>query len=164
MLLHQLEKNPGARHRRRRVGRGPGSTFGKTSARGQKGQHARNTVAPGFEGGQTPLRRRLPRRGFNNIFKTEFATVNLRELENRPALSGLSEIGPEELIAANVINKTNRVLEEGSLELRRVTRFPVKVMGDGEITRAVTVRAHQFTKSAIEKIEKAGGKAVVIEK
>ena len=164
MLLHQLEKAPGASHRRRRVGRGPGSTLGKTSGRGQKGQRARNTVARGFEGGQTPLRRRLPRRGFKNIFKTQFALVNLRELEARPALVPLSEIGPVELIAANVIRKTKKHLEEGSITYTVMSRYPVKILGDGDISRAITVKAHQFTKSAIAKIEKAGGKAVVIGK
>jgi len=163
MFLHQLEKAPGSQHRRKRVGRGPGSTLGKTAGRGQKGQRARNTVAPGFEGGQTPLRRRLPRRGFKNIFKTQFSLVNLKEFSERPALAELQEIGPDELVAARVIRKVERTITDGPEGLKKSPRHPVKVLGDGEVGRAITVRAHKFTRSAVEKIEAAGGKAIVIE-
>ena len=148
MILHQLENPPGAVRKSRRKGRGPGSTGGKTAGRGQKGQRARTTVARGFEGGQTPLRRRLPRRGFNNIFKTQFHIVNLRDLTRRPALADKDTIGPEELAAANAI---------------RNTRLPVKVLGMGNLSRAVKVQAHAFSRSAMEKIKAAGGEPIVIE-
>jgi large subunit ribosomal protein L15 len=148
MKLHQLEKPPGSTHRRKRKGRGPGSTLGKTAGRGQKGQKARGTAKPAFEGGQTPLRRRLPRRGFKNLFKNQFHIVNLKDLTRRPALADKSEVKPEDLAAARAISDTQR---------------PVKVLGVGELSRAVTVHAHKFSRSATEKIQAAGGKAVVIE-
>ena len=148
MKLHQLEKPPGSTRPRKRKGRGPGSTLGKTAGRGQKGQKARGSVKPGFEGGQLPLRRRLPRRGFTNIFKAAFHLVNLRELSKRPALAEKAEVGPEDFHAARAI---------------RDTQLPVKVLGTGELKRAVTVRAHKFSRSAAEKIAAAGGQAIVIE-
>lgn len=148
MKLHQLEKPPGSTHARKRKGRGTGSTLGKTAGRGQKGQRARGGVKLGFEGGQTPLRRRLPRRGFKNPFKVRFHIVNLSDLTRRPALAGLSEVGPKDLAAARAISDTQR---------------PVKVLGVGDLTRAVTVHAHQFSRAAAEKIQAAGGRAVVIE-
>jgi len=147
MKLHQLEKPPGSTPAKKRKGRGPGSNLGKTAGRGQKGQKARGTAKPGFEGGQTPLRRRLPRRGFKNPFKEQFHLVNLRELDGRPALASLKEVGPADLLAARAIRDTNR---------------PVKVLGTGELKRAVTVHAHKFSRSAAEKIQAAGGQAVVI--
>jgi large subunit ribosomal protein L15 len=148
MKLHQLEKPPGSTPPRKRKGRGPGSTLGKTAGRGQKGQRARGKVKAGFEGGQTPLRRRLPRRGFKNLFKAQFHIVNLLDLTRRPALAEKSEVRPEDLAAARAIRDTQR---------------PVKVLGVGELTRAVTVHAHKFSRSASEKIQAAGGQAVVIE-
>jgi len=148
MKLHQLEKPPGSTRARKRKGRGMGSTLGKTAGRGQKGQRARGPSKPGFEGGQTPLRRRLPRRGFTNVFKTQFHIVNLRDLSKRGALAGMAEVKPADLAAARAISDTNR---------------PVKVLGIGDIRRAVTVHAHKFSRSAAEKIQAAGGKAVVIE-
>ena len=148
MKLHQLEKPPGSTRARKRKGRGMGSTLGKTAGRGQKGQRARGPSKPGFEGGQTPLRRRLPRRGFTNVFKTQFHIVNLRDLSKRGALAGRAEVKPADLAAARAISDTNR---------------PVKVLGIGDIGRAVTVHAHKFSRSAAEKIQAAGGKAVVIE-
>jgi len=148
MKLHELKAPPGARHRRKRKGMGPGSTLGKTAGRGQKGQYARSTVNRHFEGGQTPLYRRLPRRGFNNAdFRREFRIVNLGDLAV-PALQDMQTIGVQELVAAGAI---------------RGGDLPVKVLGDGELKRAVTVVAHRFSKSAKEKIEYAGGKAVAIE-
>lgn len=146
-MLHQLKNAAGAIKKARRVGRGPGSTFGKTSARGQKGQKARNTVARGFEGGQTPLHRRLPRRGFTNIFKETFSLVNLEELTERKKLADKDTVGLEELLDANAI---------------RNTRQRVKILGNGEISRAVTVKAHKFSRSAEEKIKAAGGKVVTL--
>jgi large subunit ribosomal protein L15 len=148
MHLHKLEKPPGSTKKPKRKGRGIGSTLGKTAGRGQKGQYARNTVAPGFEGGQTPLRRRLPRRGFKNPFKEHFAVVNVGDLSIRPSLQGLSEFDPKVL-------RDMRVVRRG--------RLRIKVLGDGEVTRAFTVKAHRFSKSAVDKIQAAGGQAIVIE-
>ena len=148
MKLHELKASPGARHRRKRLGLGIGSTWGKTAGRGQKGQYARSTVNRHFEGGQTPLYRRLPRRGFNNaIFKQEYRIVNLGDFAG-PALKDKKTIGVKDLVEAGAIRG-------GSL--------PVKVLGDGELKRAVTVQAHKFSKSAAEKIKAAGGEAVVIQ-
>ncbi len=111
-------------------------------------QRARNTVARGFEGGQTPLRRRLPRRGFKNPFKAVFAIVNLGDLARRAALADVNEIDPQVLVERRVVRKSG---------------LKIKVLGEGEIGRAVTVKAHKFSKSAVEKIEAAGGQAIVIE-
>jgi large subunit ribosomal protein L15 len=142
MKLGELSPNPGAKHAPKRVGRGIGSGHGKTSCRGHKGQHARNTVRPGFEGGQTPLHRRLPRRrGFNNIFATEFAIVNLSQLKRFEAGTVVT---PELLLESRVI----RELKDG-----------VKILGEGDLDRALTVRAHKFSKSAAEKLAAAGGSA-----
>jgi large subunit ribosomal protein L15 len=163
MQLHQLEKPPGSTRKPKRKGRGHASTLGKTAGRGQKGQRARGKVAPGFEGGQTPLRRRLPRRGFKNPFKTQYHVVNLGDLARRPALADKTTIGPEELVAARVISATKRrpnAEGEGSV---RLPKYPVKVLGQGELGRAVTIHAHRFSRSALEKIKAAGGEAVVIE-
>jgi large subunit ribosomal protein L15 len=147
MKLHELKAPPGARHRRKRKGMGPGSTLGKTAGRGQKGQYARSTVHRHFEGGQTPLYRRLPRRGFSNAnFRQEFRIVNLGDLAV-PALRDKQTIGVQELVAAGAI---------------RGGDLPVKVLGDGELKRAITVYADKFSKSAKAKIESAGGQAVAI--
>ena len=148
MILHQLENPPGAVRKKKRKGRGHASTLGKTAGRGQKGQHARNTVNPGFEGGQTPLHRRLPRRGFTNIFKRKVHVINLLDLVRRPALAAKETIGIEDLVACRAV---------------RNGQHPVKVLGVGQLDRAVTIHAHMFSKSAIEKIEAAGGKAVILE-
>lgn len=148
MDLHSLKPAPGSRKPRKRLARGPGSGLGKTAGRGQKGQYARSTVNRHFEGGQTPLYRRLPRRGFNNYnFKAEFRIVNLGALTARPGLAGKTTIGVEDLVAAGAI---------------RGGDLPVKVLGDGKLERAVTVQAHKFSKAAEQKIQAAGGKAVVI--
>jgi large subunit ribosomal protein L15 len=148
MKLHELKTSPGSTHRRKRRGLGPGSTLGKTAGRGQKGQYARSTVNRHFEGGQTPLYRRLPRRGFNNaIFKQEYRIVNLGDFA-APRLKDKTTIGVQELVAAGAI---------------RGGALPLKVLGDGELKRAVTVQAHKFSKSAAEKIKAAGGEAVVIQ-
>jgi large subunit ribosomal protein L15 len=147
MILHQLENAPGSRKKTRRKGRGPGSTMGKTAGRGQKGQGARSKVARGFEGGQTPLHRRVPRRGFTNIHKRQYSVVNLSDLNRLKGLVDKDTIGPEELAAGGAI---------------RNIKLPVKMLGQGDIGRAVTVNAHKFSKSAQEKIEAAGGKAIII--
>jgi large subunit ribosomal protein L15 len=146
MKLHELKPAAGARKERRRVGRGLGSGMGKTSTRGHKGQWSRTGggVRPGFEGGQMPLYRRLPKRGFTNIFKKTFALVNVKFLDRFEAGTVVT---PELLFQEGLIN---------SLEQN------VKVLGHGELSKALTVRAHQFSESATEKITAAGGKAEVI--
>ncbi len=147
MYIHELKPSPGATTAPKRVGRGVGSGLGKTSARGQKGQKSRSGGGkrPGFEGGQMPLIRRLPKRGFTNIFRTEYSIVNIGSME------GLFEAGAEitavELFANGLIGTLN---------------LPVKILGSGELTAKITVKAQKFTKSAQEKIEAAGGKAEVV--
>jgi large subunit ribosomal protein L15 len=144
MKLDELKPAPGARKKVKRVGRGPGSGSGKTASKGHKGQKARSggVKGPGFEGGQMPLQRRLPKRGFTNIFRREFAVVNIRDLEG---LSGT--VTPDTLKEQGLV----RNLKSG-----------VKVLGIGELKTALTVRAHKFSKNAVEKIQAAGGKAEVI--
>ncbi|MGH7477211.1 MAG: 50S ribosomal protein L15 [Longimicrobiales bacterium] len=147
MDLSKLRAPDGATHSKKRLGRGPGSGTGKTSGRGHKGQKARtghHGTPAWFEGGQMPLQRRLPKRGFNNKpFRTEYETVNLRELERLEA----DTIGPAELAG-------HRLVRRGRL---------VKILGDGDVARKLTLRAHAFTKSARQKIEAAGGTVEVIE-
>ncbi|HUA60834.1 MAG TPA: 50S ribosomal protein L15 [Verrucomicrobiae bacterium] len=145
MNLSDLKPPAGQTRLRKRVGRGMGSGHGKTSTRGHKGQHAGTGYKRmrGFEGGQMPLHRRLPKRGFTNIFKKEYAIVNLGRLEK---LEGDS-FNADKLIELGVIHKVGDGL---------------KVLGSGQLTRRITVEAHLFSKSAIEKIKKAGGKAQVI--
>jgi large subunit ribosomal protein L15 len=146
MKLHELQPAPGSRKERNRVGRGIGSGNGKTSGRGQKGQNARSGggVRIGFEGGQTPLFRRLPKRGFTNINRKESAIVNLDKL-NR--FEDGTEVTPELLLETGVISK----LKSG-----------VKILGKGQIEKKLTVKAHKFSASAKEAIEAAGGKTEVI--
>jgi len=140
MNLSNLRAPRKANENKKRVGRGMGSGMGKTSTRGHKGQGSRSgsSMMRGFEGGQMPLHRRLPKRGFTNIFKTEYEVVNL----DRLASLGAKEITPETLRKAGVINSRKAL---------------VKVLGAGELKGALTVHAHKFSKSAQEKIEKAGG-------
>lgn len=146
MRIHDLGPAPGAVKAPKRVGRGVGSGHGKTSGKGHKGQNARSGhgKGPRFEGGQMPLSMRLPKRGFTNPFRQVYALVNLRELER-------FEVGtvvtPELLLQKGIVKK----LEAG-----------VKILGDGDFSRALTVRAHRFSRSAVERIEAAGGKAEVI--
>jgi large subunit ribosomal protein L15 len=145
MDLHDIKPAEGSKKDRRRVGRGPGSGLGKTSGRGHKGQMARSGARHkrGFEGGQTPLQRRLPKFGFTNLFRKEFQIVNLADLGRCEG----TEITPETLKAAGLIKKADR---------------PVKVLGNGEVEKALTVKAAAFSKPARAKLEKAGGKAEVI--
>ena len=145
--LANLRPNPGSTKNRKRVGRGPGSGLGKTSGRGEKGQKSRSGFArkPGFEGGQMPLFRRLPRRGFNNIFRVEYAVLNLQQLE---LFRAGATVGPDDFVAKGFIGKN----ETGT----------VKVLGKGKLSKALTVKAHRFSASAKEAIEKAGGKAELI--
>jgi large subunit ribosomal protein L15 len=147
MKLHELRNVDGAIHRKKRVGCGEGGGHGKTSGRGGKGQSARSgsSMRPGFEGGQMPLYRKLPHRGFNNYeFRTEIAVVNLRDLAGIDAK--VTEINAEFLAKAGLIRSGEKT---------------VKVLGDGEITRALSVTAARFSESAKAKIEKAGGKAII---
>jgi large subunit ribosomal protein L15 len=147
MKLHELKNVPGAIHRKKRVGCGEGGGHGKTSGRGGKGQSARSgsSIRPGFEGGQMPLYRKLPHRGFNNYeFRTEIAVVNLRDLGGLDA--SVTDIDAVALAKAGLIRSGETV---------------VKVLGDGEITRALNVTAAKFSESAKAKIEKAGGKAII---
>lgn len=146
MRLHDLKPAEGAKRERKRVGRGIGSGLGKTSGRGHKGQKARSggNVRPGFEGGQMPLTRRLPKRGFTNIFKKEYAIVNLSLLDN---FEDGSVVTPELLIEKGLIKK----VKDG-----------IKILGSGDLNKKLTVKAHKFSKSAVEKIESVGGKAEVI--
>ncbi|MDI9634734.1 50S ribosomal protein L15 [Kamptonema cortianum] len=141
MQLHELKPNDGSTRRKRRVARGIGSGKGKTATRGTKGQKARRQISPWFEGGQTPIHRRLPiKRGFRNINHKEYAIVNLDDLER--VFKAGEEVTPEKLIAAGVISS----VKDG-----------VKVLAFGEITKKLKVSAHKFSKTAAEKIEKAGG-------
>jgi large subunit ribosomal protein L15 len=145
--LNDLRPHPGATKNRKRVGRGPGSGLGKTSGRGEKGQKSRSGFArkPGFEGGQMPLFRRLPRRGFNNIFRVEYAVLNLQQLE---AFRASSTVGPEDFVAKGFIGKSET--------------DAVKVLGKGKLSKSLTVKAHRFSASAKEAIEKAGGKVELL--
>ncbi len=146
MKIEELGPRPGAKKSKKRVGRGNGSGHGKTACRGENGQRSRSggPKGPGFEGGQMPLMRLIPKRGFTNIHRKEYSLVNLRDLE------GISDatIGPERLFGEGVVKK----LGAG-----------IKVLGHGEIKRPVVVQAHKFSKSAVQKIEAAGGKAEVIQ-
>ena len=147
MKLHELEKNIGATQRRKIVGRGPGSGLGKTSGKGHKGQNARSGggVNPVFEGGQLPLYRRLPKRGFSNFkFKTRYATVNISDLN-------MFEEGT--LVTPALLKEVGLVKKELN---------GVKVLGDGELTKKLTIQANKFSQSAIEKIEESGSKIEVI--
>lgn len=146
MKLHELKPNAGSNKNRKRLGRGTATGQGKTAGKGQGGQNSRSGggVRPGFEGGQFPIYRRLPKRGFTNIFAKKFAIVNIEEL-NR--FEDNTEVTPEMLKEAGVIKK----LEDG-----------IKILGNGELNKKLTVKAHKFSKSAIEKIEATGGKVEVI--
>ena len=146
--LNNLSPAPGSTHKKKRVGRGPGSGLGKTAGRGNKGQKSRSGYSQkiGFEGGQMPLQRRLPKRGFTNIFKKEWIEVSLAVLEQ--SFDGGEEITPELMHERGVIAKGRR---------------DVVVLGTGEVSKALRVSAHRFTKSAREKIERAGGAATLIE-
>jgi large subunit ribosomal protein L15 len=139
MKLHELSPAKGSKHSKKRVGRGPGSGLGKTAGRGEKGQKSRTGYSsrPGFEGGQMPLVRRVPKRGFTNIWKVEYAVVNLSQLAE---LEG--DVTPELLVEHGLVRSGKKV----------------KVLGDGEIGKPLHVVADKFSKSAREKIEAAGGR------
>ncbi len=139
MKLHELSPAPGSKHSRKRVGRGPGSGLGKTAGRGHKGGQSRAgyRVRPGFEGGQMPLVRRVPKRGFTNEFRVEYAVVNVGSLEQLG-----KSINPDVLVEAGLVHKGRMI----------------KVLGNGEVNAALTVAAHRFSKAARQKIESAGGR------
>ena len=139
MKLHELSPAPGSKHSRKRVGRGPGSGLGKTAGRGHKGGQSRAgyRVRPGFEGGQMPLVRRVPKRGFTNEFRVEYAVVNVGSLESLG-----KSINPDVLVEAGLVHKGRMI----------------KVLGNGEVSAALTVSAHRFSKTARQKIESAGGR------
>ncbi len=148
MKLHELKPNEGSRKKRNRVGRGPSSGNGKTSGRGQKGQLARgNGPRIGFEGGQTPLFQTLPKRGFRNINRKEYAIVNLGTLNER--FEEGAEVTPEILLEAGIVKNIAK-------------NAGIKILGEGELDHKLTVKAHKFTQSAKEAIENAGGTAEVI--
>jgi large subunit ribosomal protein L15 len=140
MKLHELSPAKGSKHSKKRVGRGPGSGLGKTAGKGEKGQKSRSgyKLRLGFEGGQMPLIRRVPKRGFTNIWRTEYTVVNLVQLAK---LDAGADVTPEVLVARGFARSGR----------------PVKVLGVGEVDRAIKVKAHRFSKTARAKIEAAGG-------
>lgn len=146
MKLHELAPAPGARKNRKRVGRGPGSGHGKTSCRGEKGQKARSGYSskPWFEGGQMPLHRRVPKRGFTNVFKKEYTPVNLQALSQ---LKAKEPITPEFLRREGLVKQ----VKDG-----------IKILGTGELKAPLHIVAHKFSAAALEKIKAAGGRAEVI--
>jgi large subunit ribosomal protein L15 len=145
MQRHELSPAPGAHPRSKKVGRGTGSGKGKTSGRGSKGHRARGRPHLGFEGGQTPLHRRLPQlRGFKPVNRIEYAVVNVADLEG---FEPETEVTPQAMFDAGLLRHPDE---------------PVKVLGDGEITHKLTVRAHKFSRTAVEKLQAAGGAAEVL--
>jgi large subunit ribosomal protein L15 len=147
MSLNNLRPPKGAKHPRKRVGRGPGSGHGKTASRGSKGAKSRSgfRFKRGFEGGQMPLHRRVPKRGFHNLFRVEYAVINLDTLAQ--VFDAGSEVTPDLLRERGLVRQSN---------------IPVKILGRGEISKKLTVRAHKFSGSAAEKITAAGGAVEVI--
>ncbi len=145
MDLGNLKYAEGAKKKKKRLGRGQGSGWGKTAGRGHNGQNSRSgsKKRSWFEGGQMPLQRRLPKRGFTNIFKRSFDVVNVGELEK----IGSGKVTPEDLYKHRLVRKKDT---------------QIKILGEGEITKAVEVKAHAFSKSAIQKLEAAGGKAILL--
>lgn len=146
ITLANLKPAAGAVKKRKRVGRGPGSGLGKTAGRGMNGQKSRSGYSRkrGFEGGQMPLSRRIPKRGFTNIFKKQFNIINLDTIEK----SGLDEIKPEDFFETGLAKNSQGM---------------IKILGNGKLTRKVHIHAHKFSKSAMEKIKKAGGEVTVLE-
>lgn len=143
-MQSKLAPPPGAKHKVKRIGRGLSSGHGRTAGKGTKGQKARAgyKIRPGFEGGQNPLTKRLPeQRGFNNIFRIEYSTINVSHFN---CFEAESEVTPQRLVAEGLIKSSKQ---------------PVKILGDGEIKKPLTIRAHRFTQQARRKIETAGGKA-----
>jgi large subunit ribosomal protein L15 len=146
MELHNLTPAKGATHKKKRVGRGPGSGHGKTACRGNKGQRSRSghSMQPGFEGGQMPLHRRLPKRGFTNIFRREYAVINLDQLN---IFKAGTTVTPEELVRRGLVKRSVN---------------GIKILAEGELKIALIVRAHKFSSNAAKKIQSAGGTVEVI--
>ncbi|MGA6828656.1 50S ribosomal protein L15 [Nitrospira sp. NS4] len=146
MNLHDLTPARGAKKRRKRIGRGPGSGHGKTATKGHKGLKARSGGAkrPGFEGGQMPLVRRLPKFGFTNPFRAEFNIINVKSFES---WAGPDMVTPQALVDAGMVKRKS---------------LPIKILGNGEVKRALVIQAHKFSKAAAEKIQAAGGRVEVI--
>ena len=149
LSLNNLKPAAGSTHKKKRVGRGPGSGLGKTAGRGHKGQKSRSGYSsrPGFEGGQMPLQRRLPKRGFTNIFKKQWLEISLAKIEE--SFNAGDEVTPEILHQRGLIKKA---------------KHDVVILGTGDITKALKISAHRFTKTAKDKVEAAGGTATIIEK
>src|SRR5437667_7294106 len=149
LSLNNLHPAKGSTHKKKRVGRGPGSGLGKTAGRGHKGQKSRSGYAsrPGFEGGQMPLQRRLPKRGFTNIFKKQWIEISLAKIEDN--FKAGDDVTPAILHERGLIKKA---------------KHDLVILGNGEISKKLNISAHRFTKTAKEKIEKAGGTATEIEK
>ncbi len=149
LALNNISPAPGSTHKKKRVGRGPGSGLGKTAGRGHKGQKSRSGYSRkiGFEGGQMPLQRRLPKRGFTNIFKKKWLEISLSKLEEN--FNASDEVTPAILHSRGLIKKA---------------KHDLVILGNGEITKSLKISAHRFTKSAREKIEKAGGTILEITK
>ena len=146
MKIHELSPAKNSKRSRKRIARGPGSGHGKTACRGHKGQKSRSGggTRPGFEGGQMPLHRRLPKRGFNNIFRKEYSIINVKDLSSFEANSSIDE---------------NALLDAG---LVSTLKAGIKLLGDGEISHPVSIKVHKTSKSAREKVEAAGGKIEMI--
>lgn len=149
LSLNNLHPAPGSTHKKKRLGRGPGSGLGKTSGKGHKGQKSRSGYSSkrGFEGGQMPLQRRLPKRGFTNIFKKEWLEISLAKIEEN--FNAGETVTPEILHERGLIKKA---------------KHDLVILGTGEISKSLSISAHRFTKTAKDKIEKAGGSATIIEK
>jgi large subunit ribosomal protein L15 len=149
LSLNNLKKPDGSTHKKKRVGRGPGSGLGKTAGRGHKGQKSRSGYSRkiGFEGGQMPLHRRLPKRGFTNIFKKQWIEISLAKID--AAFNAGEDVTPEILHERGLIKKA---------------KHDLVVLGNGELTKSLNISAHRFTKAAREKIEKAGGTASEVKK
>lgn len=149
LSLNNLKPAAGSTHKKKRVGRGPGSGLGKTAGRGHKGQKSRSGYSsrPGFEGGQMPLQRRLPKRGFTNIFKKQWVEISLGKIESN--FNAGDEVTPEILHNRGLIKKA---------------KHDLVILGTGDISKALKISAHRFTKTARDKIEKAGGSATAIVK
>ncbi|MHC1744671.1 MAG: 50S ribosomal protein L15 [Syntrophobacteraceae bacterium] len=147
MRLHDLAPNPGARTTRKRVGRGTGSGLGKTAAKGAKGQKARSGggTPPWFEGGQMPLQRRIPKRGFTNIFKVTYSVVNLDDLGRFEAGS---EVGPDQFAAAGFLKRRHQ---------------GIKLLAGGDLPHALTIRVHKASEAAVSKVQEAGGRVEIIQ-
>jgi large subunit ribosomal protein L15 len=147
LSLNNLKPTKGSTHKKKRVGRGPGSGLGKTAGRGHKGQKSRSGYSsrPGFEGGQMPLQRRLPKRGFTNIFKKQWIEISLAKLDAN--FNSGDDVTPEILHERGLIKKA---------------KHDLVILGNGDVTKTLNISAHRFTKAAKEKIEKAGGSATEI--